>query len=243
MPGMRISFNEVGDKAQKYKNQIIKKVEKITKRGIFLNGEENKTLLGNLKKFYKNSYITLTASGHDSILIALRSLNLKKTDEVIFPVNSYPTAFPVFLSGANPVPVDCDENGLIDLKEVAKKISKNTRAIVVVHLYGLVVDMDRLKKIVGERVITLIEDCAQAFGSLYKNKFVGSYGDIACLSFYPTKNFATLGDGGALTTKRKRFHNFFQKAVSYGEIKSYRSHFVSGHSRLPEIQAGVLNIS
>lgn len=239
---MKISINAVGIRAKKNKTKILKLISKIVDRGIFLNGIENRALVKNLQKYFKKGFSLPTASGHDALLLALESLNLNIDSEIIFPVNSYPSAFPVGLSKGIPVPVDVDENGLIDIDEVAKKITKRTRVIIAVHLYGLIANISSIKKIVRNKKICVIEDAAQAFNSRLSDKPAGVFGDISCFSFYPTKNLGTLGDGGALWTKNKTLYKRFLKAVSYGETKRYQSEFVSGHSRIPEIQAGVINI-
>jgi dTDP-4-amino-4,6-dideoxygalactose transaminase len=232
---MAVVYNSVKEKANKYKKEIIRKTSKIIKTGIFLNGPENKKLVQNLKKYFGRGFITPTASGHDAIVIALASIGIKEKNEVIFPVNAYPTVFPIAQTGAKLVPIDVDKNGLINPEEVRRKINKKTKAIIVVHLYGLIADTKAIKKIIGKKKIALVEDAAQAFG-------IKPTANIACFSFYPTKNLGTLGDGGALWTKNKKLHKYFQKAVSYGEGERYESQFAAGHSRLPEIQAGILHI-
>lgn len=229
-----ILFNDVAIKAKKHKKEIEGTISRVVSSGIFLNGPENKQFGINLKRFFTRGFITLTASGHDSIFIALSSLNLKPRDEVIIPANVYPVGFPAAQSGAKLILVDVDQNGLINISGIKNKISKRTKAIVAVHLYGLVADIKKIKKVIGKKII-VIEDCAQSFG-------VKPTGDIACFSFYPTKNLGTLGEGGALWTKNEKYNAFFKKAVSYGEGTRYSSEFVSGHSRIPEIQAGILNI-
>lgn len=236
-----IAFNSIALSAHKNKKKIIKKFLKIIDSGIFLDGKENSLLEKNIRLFLKEGYVTLTASGHDSILLALQSLNLKSKDEVILPVNAYPTVFPVVLSGAKPVFCDVDINGQLNPESLKNKITKNTKAVIFVYLYGLIEEIEKIKKIIEDRNIFLIEDCAQSFGSLYNGKLVGTFGDISCFSFYPTKNLYTFGDGGAIYTRHKNLHEFFRRARSYGEEKKYYSYFVSGHSRLPEIQAGILN--
>lgn len=239
---MQIPINSVGIKARKHTTNILKRVSKIIDRGIFLNGVENNLLTRNLQKYFKKGLVVLTASGHDALLLAIESLDLTGDNEIIFPVNSYPTAFPIALSKAVPVPVDVNDNGLLDVKKVAKKITKKTRVIIAVHLYGLIADIKSLKRLIGDKKIYIIEDAAQAFGSRLSDKPAGVFGDISCFSFYPTKNLGAFGDGGALWTKNKSLYKRFLKAVSYGETKRYKSDFVSGHSRIPEIQAGILNI-
>lgn len=235
-------FNHVILNSRKKRRERIRLTTEVIRSGIFFNGQQTKTLTQTLQKFLGSGYVTVCASGHDALSISLSSLNLKGDDEIIFPVNAYPTAFPVCLSKGKPVPVDVDENGQIDPEEIAKKINAKTKAIIVVHLYGLVGKIEQIKKIINRKNILIIEDCAQSFGTLYNDAPVGTIGDISCFSFYPTKNLATLGDGGALWTKNKELHKYFLKAKSYGEKKRYWSEFVSFHSRIPELQAGILNL-
>lgn len=238
----KIEFNDLNIRTRKYRSEIKKLVDTIINSNYCLNGPENKKLEKNLLDFFKRGLVSIVASGHEALFLSLKSLKLKNTDEVIFPVNSYPTVFPIAQINAKVVPCDVNENCLIDPKKIAKKITKNTRVIIITHLYGLVCDIDEIKKIIEGQNITLIEDCAQAFGSRYKGKPVGTIGDIGCFSFYPTKNLGTLGDGGAIWTKNKGVNNFINMAKSYGEISKYYSEFISGHSRMPEIQAGILNV-
>ncbi len=199
-------------------------------------------LKNSLKRHFNLPYVALVASGHDALYLALSSLRLAPHDEIVLPANAYPTAFPTFQTGAKVLLVDVDENGQIHIKSLLKTISKKTKVVIVVHMYGLTTDVLLLQKICRVKNIILIEDCAQAFGGNFGKKPIGTFGDIACLSFYPTKNIGTLGDGGAVLTKHKRIFEWITKAASYGEKEKYQSLFVSGHSRLAEIQAGILNI-
>lgn len=235
-------FSNVGLRAQKHKKTLLSKIENIIASGVFFNGDENKRLIHNLCVYLGKGLVTITASGHDALLLALASIKLTVKDEVLFPVNAYPTAFPIVQSGAKPVPIDIDENGQINPSEVEKKINKNTRAIVIVHLYGLVGNLERIKQSIENKNIILIEDCAQAFGTTYLEKPVGTWGDIGCFSFYPTKNIGTLGDGGAIFTQNEKIHSFLAQAKSYGERFRYMSDLIFGHSRMSEIQQGIINI-
>lgn len=236
-----ISFNHISQSTRQQKKQILKKISAVLSSGVFLNGNEGKQLTDKLLRFLGPGYLTLCASGHDALFLALNALKIEKQDEIIFPVNSYPTAFPVCLQKGVAVPCDIDENGQMDPRSLAKRISRRTKAVILVHLYGLCGKITEIKKIVKQKNIYLIEDCAQAFGSEYQNKKLGTLGDIGCFSFYPTKNLSTLGDGGAIWTKYKRIAAFLNKAVSYGEKIHYQSEFLGGHSRIPEIQAGIIN--
>ncbi len=236
-----IEFNQTALLAKKNQKEILKQFQNVLESGTFLAGKQNQILEKKLEKFLGKGLVTTTASGHDSLLLALKALNLNSNDEVILPANSYPTAFALAQSGVKLTPVDVDENGQLDPQEVEQKITKYTKVIVIVHLYGLVGNLEAVIRLAKKHKLFLIEDAAQSFGSKYKNKLTGTLGDIGCFSFYPTKNLGTLGDGGAIWTKNKKLHNFLQKAKSYGEKKRYLSEFVSGHSRTAEIQAAVLN--
>lgn len=216
---------------------------RILKTGVFFSGAQTQKLIKNLNLYLdEDGFITTLASGHDALLLALQSLKLKPTNEVIFPVNSYPTAFPIALSGVKAVPVDVDENGQMDIDAMKKMITKNTKAVVLVHLYGNTTDIESIVSYLSNKNIFLIEDAAQAFGTRFNGKLVGTFGDIGCFSFYPTKNLGTVGDGGAIWTKHKYLYDHIVKAKSYGEGVRYFSEFVAGHSRIPELQAGILNV-
>ena len=239
---MNIEFNGVRLLAKKNRVSILKTIDSVIKKGVFLNGYENKKFIDKLKKYLGGGYITLTGGGHYALVAAVRSLGLSRTDELILPANAYPTAFAVARAHVGKLRlVGVDENGLIDVEKLKSTITKKTKALIVVHLYGFIVPMEELLAICKKRSIILIEDCAQAFGSYSNGQPAGSFGDISCFSFYPTKNYGTLGDGGAVWTKNKEYHRYFQKVVAYGETRRYKSKFVADHSRLPEIQAAILN--
>ncbi len=236
-----IPFSSTRLKAKKYRKEILSSVSSIIDRGVFLNGNKVISLERKLSTMFASSAIAV-ASGHDALLMALNALDLKSDDEIIFPANAYPTAFPVFLSSGKPVPVDVDINGQLDPFEVEKKITKKTKVIIMVHLYGLAGDIESILKIAKKYNLVLIEDCAQSFGSKFKGKHLGTFGDMGCFSFYPTKNLGALGDGGAIITGNKKYYSYILKARQYGEKARYRSQFIAGHSRLPEIQAEILNL-
>lgn len=239
---MHLSFNNVKLKAKKNKKAILKEIGKVIDSGIFLNGQFINKLEISLQNYFEKKYFLTCASGHDAILLTLQTLKLKKDDEVIFPANSYPTAFPIFINGVKGIPCDVDENGQLDPDSVIKIITSKTKVIIIVHLYGLVGNLKKIVSISKKNNIFLIEDCAQAFGSRYMGNPVGTFGDFGCFSFYPTKNLGSPGDGGGILVKNKEHYEYLKKAVQYGEKSRYHSEFISTHSRLPEIQAAVLNL-
>jgi dTDP-4-amino-4,6-dideoxygalactose transaminase len=234
-------FNHTSVQARQQKKNLLASWDKVIGSGCFLEGQENQRLTRRLQQVLRAKYVVTVASGHDALLFAIQALQLQKNDEVIIPANAYPTAFPVFLSGAKLVLCDIDENGQLSYDALTKVINGNTRAVAMVHMYGLVGELAKIQILLKKCDIVLIEDCAQAFGSLYQGKPVGTFGDIACFSFYPTKNLGALGDGGALVTKKPAVAAFVKKAKMYGETERYASEFPSGHSRLPELQAAGLN--
>ncbi|MBI4973808.1 DegT/DnrJ/EryC1/StrS family aminotransferase [Candidatus Roizmanbacteria bacterium] len=238
----KIVFNEVGLRALQQKARLLLCFSSVIDTGQFLQGPENDKLKMSLKKYLNGLYVHLVSSGHDALLLSLISLNLIKTDEIIVPANAYPTSFPVSLSGARMVLCDVDVNGQMSFESLKKMITQNTKAIILVHMYGLVGDIEKIVALAKEKNIILIEDCAQAYGSKFKNKHIGTLGDIGCFSFYPTKNLGTLGDGGAIVTSNKAYSDRVEMLKSYGERSRYASQTIAGHSRLPEIQAGALNI-
>lgn len=242
-PPIKIFFNHAKLAGGRHRARRISIFSQILKKGVFFSGNQVHRLIKNLYSWLdKGGFVITVASGHDAILLSLQSLKLKTNDEVIFPVNSYPTAFPIVLAGVKAVPADVDENGQMDIDVMKKQITENTRAVVLVHLYGNTTDIESIANYLLDKNIFLIEDAAQAFGTRFNGKPVGTFGDIGCFSFYPTKNLGTVGDGGAIWTKHKYIYDYILKAKSYGEGIRYFSEFVSGHSRIPELQAGILNL-
>jgi len=193
-------------KSHNYNSSEIKYIVKAIKnadplsQGKYLNLFEEK-----LKKYLNSKNIFVTSSAASAMEIIAQLLKLKKNDEVIIPAHTYcASAIPFARNGAKIVWCDINLNTrTLDFNDVKKKITKKTKAIVAVHLYGYAVDLFPLKKIIGKRRISLIEDCAQAFGAELNKKKAGTFGDYSCFSFHAQKNMTTLGEGGALYVKNK----------------------------------------
>ena len=181
---------------KKYKKSILNNIDKnINKKNVFF-GEQIKQFEKNFIKKYKAKYGIAVGSGTDALLISLKTLNLKPGDEVITAANTaIPTISAIINAGGKPKLVDIGEDYLIDVKKIEKAITKKTKAIIPVHLYGQMCDMDKIKKIVKKNKIIIIEDCAQSQGAKFKNKFAGTFGKFGCFSFYPTKILGGYGDG------------------------------------------------
>ena len=211
-------------------------------RGNFILGEEVARFEKEFAAYHKAKYCISVASGHDALLISLKALNIGKGDEVIVPSHTcQATWLAVLNAGAKPVAVEVDTftyniNPLL----IEQAITKRTRAIVPVHLYGHPCEMDILMAIAKKNNLFVIEDNAQAQGASLKNKMTGSWGHCNATSFYPTKNLGALGDGGAIITNDKKLFDFAAAFRNYGSIKK-DIHLISGvNSRLDELQAAFL---
>lgn len=225
------------------KNSIDRAVSEVLSSGWYLIGQQLNNFEKSFAQYLGVKHVVGVSSGTDALTIALKSLGLGSDDEVIIPANCYPTAFGVSLSGVKLRLADVDHQTLnISVHTIMPRITKKTRAVVVVHLYGNPADIKPIKKLCRENNIFLIEDCAQAVGAIYNNKKVGSFGDIACFSFYPTKNLGCIGDGGAIATNKSSLAKKAKLWRMYGEKKRYDSQLIGLNSRLSEIQAAVLNL-
>ncbi len=229
---------------QNNKKRYLHQFKKVLTSGKLIFGPELIKLERKVAKFIRCKYAVGVNSGTDAILISLMSLNLKKNDEIITTANTaIPTVSAIVSSGARPVFVDInEENFLIDTNKIEKNISKKTKAIIVVHLYGQSPNMDKIISLAKKYKIEIIEDCAQSFGALHKNKKLGSFGSLSAFSFYPTKILGAFGDGGMVLTNDKKLYLKLKKLRFYGIKKDYKSEIHGINSRLDELQAAILNI-
>jgi len=182
-------------------------------------------------------------SGLDALVLALRALGIGKGDEVVVQANTYiATVLAITENGANPVFVDPDEFHGIDPFAVEKALSLRTKAIMVVHLYGQPCDMDALCEISRRTGVPIVEDCAQSHGSTWNGKMTGTFGRIACFSFYPTKNLGAFGDAGAAVTDDPDLADRLRMLRNYGSKIKYQHEIEGVNSRLDEIQAALLRV-
>jgi dTDP-4-amino-4,6-dideoxygalactose transaminase len=208
------------------------------KNGMFILGKNVSIFEKEFANFTGVKYAVGVASGTDALTLGLKALGIRNGDEVILPANAYPTAFGVAQSGARIRLVDVKGDGTMDPVRLAAGITRRTRAVIPVHLYGNPADIVSLKKIIDNKKIALVEDAAQAHGT----PSAGSLGDIGCFSFYPTKNLGALGDAGMVVTNNKDISVRITRLRMYGETKRYESVEVSGVSRLDELQAAFLRV-
>ena len=183
------------------------------------------------------------ASGLDALWIAFRVLGIGKGDEVLVQGNTYiASVMGITINGATPVFIEPDEYYNIDASKLEEKITERTKAILVVHLYGQASNMKPIMEIANKYNLRVVEDCAQSHGACFDGKMTGTFGDIGCFSFYPSKNLGAFGDAGAITTNDDKIANDFRVFRNYGSEKRYYNKVVGANSRLDEMQAGLLRV-
>jgi dTDP-4-amino-4,6-dideoxygalactose transaminase len=184
------------------------------------------------------------ASGLDALVLSLRYFGFKPGDEVIVPANTYiASILAVMQVGLKPVPVEPDIHTYnIDPKKIESAITARTKAILVVHLYGKMCDMEPILRLATQYGLKIVEDCAQAHGAIYKGQKAGSFGDFGAFSFYPTKNLGALGDAGAITCKEDELNSSIRTLRNYGSSAKYVFDEVGYNSRLDEVQAAFLSV-
>ena len=234
------------------RKEIITKVDKTISKGVTFFGNELKSFESNFLKKYKSKFGIAVGSGTDALLISLRAIDIENGDEVITAANTaIPTISAIVNCGAKPRLVDVGEDYLMNTSKIEKLINKKTKAIIPVHLYGQSCDMDKINKIAKKYKLKIIEDCAQAQGAKYKNRYVGTIGDFGCFSFYPTKVLGAYGDGGFILTKnfkdylkirRLRFYGIETLDKNNTFYNKYYANENGFNSRLDEIQSSILNV-
>ncbi|OUT10476.1 aminotransferase [Campylobacter concisus] len=210
--------------------------------GWFILGDQVKKFEESFASFCNVKHCIGVASGLDALILAIDACDFPKNSEIIVPSNTYiATILAIVRNGFKPILVEPDINTYnIDPNRIEEKITKNTRAIIVVHLYGKACDMDKICSIANQYDLKIIEDVAQAHGAKFKDKMVGGFG-IGCFSFYPTKNLGALGDAGAITTNDENLAKIFRSLRNYGSAIKYYNDELGYNSRLDEIQAGFLS--
>ena len=203
------------------KNQIDRKIRNVLNSNSYILGNEVKKFEKNFSKYLGIKYSLGVSNGTDALILALRAIDIKRGDEVITTSHTaFATIAAIREVGAIPVFIDIKEDDFtIDTKYLKKKITKKTKAIIVVHIYGNPADILTVQKIAKKKKLTLIEDCAQAHGAEYDKKKVGTFGDFSCFSFYPTKNLSTFGDAGMVSTNNYKLFKRLELSREYGWIK------------------------
>ena len=240
---MKIMPNRMDYGFLRYQQEFEEKALTVLRSGWYVLGREVSTFEENFAAYTGAKHCVGLANGLEALQIAVKLLGIGPGDEVIVQGNTYiASVMGISMNGATPVFVEPDEHYQIDADRIEACITERTKAVMVVHLYGLVADMDRIVSICKKHHLKLIEDCAQSHGAKYGGKMTGTFGDIGCFSFYPSKNLGAFGDGGAIVTGDEALAREAKIYRNYGSEKRYYNKVVGMNSRLDELQAGLLNV-
>jgi len=225
-------------------NNVNLKIEKVLKSGSYIGGNYLNEFESSLQNFLKIKYVTTVNSGTDALTLSLLSMGISKGDEILVPsFTFFATVESILLVGATPVFVDIDLNNYcLDLNDLCSKITKKTKVIIPVHLFGNNSQIEKIVNIAKSYKILVLEDSAQSFGSMDSNQnYLGTIGDIGAFSFYPSKTLGGIGDGGLVATNNKKYYNSVQLLKNHGQSKNYLHKIVGMNSRLDTVNAAVLN--
>jgi dTDP-4-amino-4,6-dideoxygalactose transaminase len=241
---MKVPFLDLKAQYSSIKDEVNPAIQNILDNTAFVLGKSVSEFETNFAKALDVKYCSGVSSGTDGNHLVLWALDIKQGDEVIIPVDTFiATAWGATLCGATPVFVDCHPQSYnLDPAKIEKAITKKTKAIVAVHLYGQAADMDPIKEIAAKHNLIVVEDCAQSHLAEYKNKKTGGLARAASFSFYPGKNLGAYGEGGAVTTNDEKLADKFKMIRDHGASQKY-NHEIFGHNyRMEGIQGAVLNV-
>jgi dTDP-4-amino-4,6-dideoxygalactose transaminase len=241
---MNINFVDLKKNYEGIKDKISEEFNSLFDNCDFINGKKVTIFENNFAEYLRVKHFIGCANGTDALEIAVKCLDLTPDDEVIVQGNTY-IATCLGVLNNNVKLVLCDvvkETHMIDIELLKQKITSKTKAIIVVHLYGLMPNMDKLMDICRDNNLYLIEDCAQAHGALWNGKKAGTFGDLSCFSFYPGKNLGAYGDGGGIGTNNDLYNEKIRKMINIGSKIKYNHEILGRNSRLDTIQASFLNV-
>lgn len=231
-----------------YEASFKKKFQQVLDSGYYILGNEVTNFENNFANYCQTKYCIGISNGLDALTLIFKAYiasgQLKKNDEVLVPANTFIASILAILhSNLKPVLIEPDNKTFnISPSEITKNITKKTKAILAVHLYGQLANMEAINKIAKKHHLIVIEDAAQAHGATNGDKKSGNLADAAGFSFYPNKNLGALGDGGAVTTNNKTLAETIKKLRNYGSIEKYKNNIIGFNCRLDEIQAAFLNV-
>lgn len=241
---MKVPFATFLPMHNEIRQELDSAYNRVLDKSYFIQGNECRKFEEEFARYCGVKHCVGVATGLDALFLILEAMNIGNSDEVIVPSNTYiATALAVSYTGAKPVFVEPEiETFNIDVDKIEEKITKNTKAIITVHLYGRTADMDSINAIAKKYNLKVIEDAAQAHGAKYKDKRAGSLGDAAGFSFYPGKNLGALGDAGCVTTNDKELADKVRVLGNYGSDYKYHNIYKGVNSRLDEMQAAFLRV-
>lgn len=242
--GDYMNFIDLQAQYRLYKDEINKEIQSVLDKSAYIMGEQISLLEKNLADFTKCKHAIACSSGTDALLLALMAIDIQPNDEIITtPFTFIATSEMIAFLGAKPVFVDIDEKTYnIDVNQIEEKITNKTKAIMPVSLFGQTSDMDKINQIAAKYGIKVIEDGAQSFGALYKNKKSCNLSDIGTTSFFPAKPLGCYGDGGAVFTNDDTLAQKIRILLNHGQTKRYEHSHIGINGRLDCIQAAVLNV-
>jgi len=241
---VKIPFLDLKASYLELKSELDAVYKRVMDSGWYIQGEEVRAFEAEFAEYCNVKYCVGVGNGLDALHLILRAMHIGAGDEVIVPSNTFiATWLAVSYAGATPVPVEPDVATYnIDPNRIEAAITRKTKAIMPVHLYGQPADMDPILEITARHHLKVIEDAAQAHGARYKGKRTGGLGDAAGFSFYPGKNLGALGDGGAVTTNDPSIAERVRQLRNYGSQIKYSHEFKGFNSRLDELQAAFLRV-
>ncbi|KES18796.1 putative pyridoxal phosphate-dependent enzyme [Gilliamella apicola SCGC AB-598-I20] len=239
-----IKFLDLTSINKMYEDEIKDRFQSIFDKGWYLQGEENDIFNKAFAAYCGTKYAVGVANGLDALNLIIKAYGFGPGDEIIVPANTYiASVLAISENGCKPVLVDPDlDTYNINPDLIERAITPKTKAIMVVHLYGQAVEMEKIWKLAEKYNLKIIEDSAQAHGAMYKGRRVGNLGDASGFSFYPGKNLGCLGDGGAVTTNDEELYLKIKAIANYGSNKKYVNLYKGVNSRLDELQAAVINV-
>ncbi|MCR4942485.1 MAG: DegT/DnrJ/EryC1/StrS family aminotransferase [Campylobacter sp.] len=243
-----IPFLDLKTLNAQYRDELVRACERVIDSGWYVQGEEYKAFESEFASFCGSKFCVGVANGLDALTLILRAYKelgaMKDGDEVIVPANTYiASILAISTNNLTPILVEPNLNTyLIDPDKIEEKITSKTKAILPVHLYGQVCEMDKIWAIAKKHGLKIIEDSAQAHGAYYGEKKCGNLGDASGFSFYPGKNLGALGDAGAVTTNDEELANAIRALCNYGSHKKYENLYKGINSRLDEMQAAMLRV-
>ena len=239
-----IPFTALKREYSSIREEVHGAIERVLERQWFILGKEAEQFEKEFSRYIGVRFGIGVNSGSDALFMALRVLGLGKGDEVITVSHTFvSTADAIVRNGAKPVFVDVDPASCnIDVSKIEGEITKRTKAILPVHLYGNPAEMSQITELARKHDLAVVEDACQAHGATLGRKRTGSLGDIGCFSFYPSKNLGGYGDGGMAVTNDAELADALEKLRHYGESEKYHSEIVGVNSRLDELQAAVLRV-
>ena len=238
-----IMSNNLGRQYSLHAEEYKKKACEVLDSGWYILGKEVSAFEEEWANYIGAKYCVGLASGLDALWISFRLLNIGVGDEVIVCANAYiACVMGITINGATPIFVEPDRYDNIDADKIEKAITPNTKAILAVHLYGQSCNMTKIMKLAYKYKLRIVEDCAQSHGNHWNGKTVGTFGDIGCFSFYPSKGCGAFGDAGCIVTDNEEIAKLFRIFRNYGSEKRYHNMMIGCNSRLDELQAGLLRV-